>query len=87
MKRKNKRKQNKKLEMRELESQRSKHFLREIRFVICSQWVRLGCGPFVFVCAFAIPGTVLSVLSRSRRLSFPRACVVWPHWFLEIFSG
>ena len=26
-------------------------------------------------------------LSRSRRLSFPRACVTWPHWFLEMFSG
>ena len=29
----------------------------------------------------------LCVLSRSRRLSFPCACVVWPHWFQERFSG
>ena len=27
----------------------------------------------------------LCVLSRSRRLSFPHACVVWPDWFLERF--
>ena len=27
----------------------------------------------------------LCVLSRSRRLSFLRACVVWPHWFPERF--
>ena len=55
--------------------------LLEIPFVICSLTVRLGCGPLAVVCVVAIPATVLCVLSRSRRLSFPRACVVWPHWF------
>ena len=47
--------------------------LLEIPFVICSQWVRLCFGPFGLC------------VSRSWRLSFPRACVVWPHWFLERF--
>ena len=64
------------------------HFLLGIPFVICSQWVRLCFGPLVFVCAVAIPATVssLCVPSRAQGLSFPRACVVWPHWFLERFS-
>ena len=37
--------------------------------------------------AVAILATVssLCVLSRSQRLSFSCACVVWPHWFLESF--
>ena len=39
--------------------------------------------PLVVVCAVAIPATVLCVLSRSQRLSFPRGCVVWPHWLSD----
>ena len=60
-------------------------FLLEIPFVIWSQWVRWGFCPSVLVCAVAIPATVLCVLSRSRRLPCPRACVVRPHWCLERF--
>ena len=35
------------------------------------------------MCADGIPATVLCVLSRSQRLSFFRACVVWP----QLVSG
>ena len=49
-------------------------FLFKIPFVICSQLVRLCCGPCVFC--------------RDRCDCLPFfACVVWPHWFQERFSG
>ena len=57
----------------------------QVPFVLCSQWVRLGCGLW-WLCVLSRSRRLsCCVLSRSRRLSFPRACVVWLHWFLNVF--
>ena len=65
----------------------SSHFLLEIPCVICSQWVRLGCGPLVLVCAVAIrrlscvfcrdPGDCLSLVPVwSDRVGFQKSFLV-----------
>ena len=51
-------------------------------------WLKgeVGCLVFVFAVARIATVSSLCVLSRSRRLSFARACVDWPHWFGDGFQ-